>query len=336
MPSQPTEVSLNRSGRVAAFVRGYFLRLESLGIQAALLHGWEGEFEGRISDVDYVIAADAFQFIAWRVHEYCESSGWRLCQVLRHEDTAAFCVCSAVDDPSCVVALDACSDYQRNGLVFLTAGELLEDRRKLEWGGFRLSPQMELRYRFIKAVAKAKRHQDVIPEILALDEAYRLGFSEFLRDSWNVLLDGWSPRSIATAMDDLARHCGPQTTRYRLSAIPRIARRIKHPDGLLVILPAPDEERAQALIAVFSGLYFRRHLVVRHAGVKQRLDLIRSTLVMAQTADSGVMIGLGRECVISLPAPESPEHSVERIATHLNQRCLKRMDCLKADFPSRG
>lgn len=321
-----TPPSVNHRARIAGFVRGYFDWLETAGVRAALLHGGEDGFEGEISDVDHVVESAAFGRIASLVHEYCSASGWRLCQVLRHEDTAAFCVCSAVDDPACVVALDACSDYQRNGRLFLSAGDLLKNRQPQHDWGFRLAPAMELRYRFIKAAAKAKLAEDVIPGMLAMDEASREGFRGWLRDSWKVEFMDWIPSSMASAMDDLAKYCGPQKARFRLSEIPRLTRRITHPDGLLVLLPSSAEEQIQALTDVFSGLYFRRHAVVHKAGAKQRLDLIRSTLVIAETSASVAMIGLDRECIISLPAAETVEHSLDRIATHLNKRCLKSLN----------
>lgn len=322
MKTSPT----TRRARIAKFVGGYFKSLETACLRAALLHGGEDGFEGEISDVDHVVEAAAFGRIASLVHDYCVASGWRLCQVLRHEDTAAFCVCSAVDDPACVVALDACSDYQRNGQLFLRAEDLLENRQPQSGFGFRLAPAMELRYRFIKAAAKAKLAADVIPGMLAMDESSRVGFREWLRDSWNIQLIDWTPSSMATAMTELAKQIGPQTSRVRALEIPRLTRRIMQPDGLLVLLPSADENQIKGLTDVFSGLYFRRHTVIRKAGAKQRLDLIRSTLVVAQTADLRATMGLDPECVISLPPSATAEQCHDRIAAHLNQRCLNRID----------
>jgi hypothetical protein len=180
--------SSQRKSRIAEFVRGYFVHLEANGIPAASLHGWEDAFEGEISDVDYVMEAAAFRKVAATVDGYCAKKGWRLCQVLRHEDTAAFCVCSAIDDPACVVALDACSDYRRSGRLLLAATDLLHDRKALDWEGFRLSAQMEFRYRFIKAAAKGKRAEEVLPDMLAMGDEARHGFADWLRSSWNISL----------------------------------------------------------------------------------------------------------------------------------------------------
>jgi hypothetical protein len=142
--------------RSAAFVRGFFSFLESRQVRSAVLHGGADGFERELSDVDFVVDGGTFPQLPARIDEYCAQAGWLLCQVLRHETTAAYFVCSAVDDPACSVALDACSDYQRNGSVFLRAETFLQNRQALAWGGHRLSPANELRYRFCKAAAKNK------------------------------------------------------------------------------------------------------------------------------------------------------------------------------------
>jgi hypothetical protein len=313
-----------RQSRIAEFVRGYFVWLETAGVRAALLHGGEDGFEGEISDVDHVVESAAFTRIASLIHQYCSASGWLLCQVLRHEDTAAFCVCSALDDPSCVVALDACSDYQRNGRVFLSAEDLLDNRQAPVGGGFRLSPRMELRYRFIKAAAKAKQPRSVVPGMLAMGKDSREGFSEWLNDAWKVRLIDWTPSAMVTAMEELSKHCGPQSASFRLSQIPRLARRIMHPDGLLVLLATRDEERVQALTDVFSGLYFRRHKSVSRSSFCERLDLIRSNLVISSSTGNGFSAGLDHDCVLLLPDSLSLTELNHRIAAHLHQRCLNR------------
>lgn len=315
---------MTRRSRIAAFVRGYFLALEAAGAEATLLHGWEDGFEGEISDVDHGVSHAAFGNIARKVHDYCEANGWRLCQVLRHEDTAAFCVCSAVDDAGCVVALDACSNYQRNGFVFLPAEELLEGRQPLVWGGFRLSSAMELRYRFIKAAAKGKRADDVIPGFLAMDETAQIGFAEWLRDAWSIGFAGWNRPGFEQALADLARRCGPSTRKFRAANCRRLIRRIARPDGLLLLLPPDQAEIRQQIEEPFSQLYFRRIQVTCVASWKSRLDLIRSTLVIAESITPGLTWGLDPKCVARLPSSLSVQEAVAWLAEFLAMRCAER------------
>ncbi|MEP2777062.1 MAG: hypothetical protein ABJQ29_12780 [Luteolibacter sp.] len=309
-----------RKSRIAEFVRGYFVWLEERGISAALLHGWEDTFEGDISDIDYVIESVAFRNVAATVNEYCAETSWRLCQVLRHEDTAAFCVCSAIDDPACVVALDACSDYQRSGRLLLTATDLLRDRKSLDWGGFRLSPAMEFRYRFIKAAAKDKQAEEVVPDMLAMGEEARIGFGDWLQNSWGVALERENLASLSSALSVLSARCRSGNTKYRILSLGRIVRRTLKPDGLLLLTNDKDAERLQPIIETFSGLYFRRHLCVPSASPGNRIDLIRSVLVIASQMKQLTSIGLDPDCILSAHDSFTPDW----LASKLHERCKRR------------
>jgi hypothetical protein len=268
--------------------------------------------------------AAAFRNVATTVNEYCMEAGWRLCQVLRHEDTAAFCVCSAIDDPACVVALDACSDYQRNGFVFLASNELLRERQPIDWGGFRLSSAMELRYRFIKAAAKDKPADEVIPGILEMDENARNGFAEWLRDPWDIGFDGWNSPGLEKTLAELTQHCGPSTNKFRPANCGRIARRITQPDGLLLVLPTDQPEIRHAIEETFSGLYFRRSKITNVTSIGNRLDLIRSVLVIAGSTAPGVTLGLDPKCIARLPSSLSAQAAIDWLAQFLNKRCRER------------
>jgi hypothetical protein len=314
-----------RPSRIAEFVRGYFVWLESNGVAAAVLHGWEDCFEGEISDIDYVMDAAGFREVTRWVHLYCAERGWRLCQVLRHEGTAAFCVCSALDDPACVVALDACSDYRRNGRLLLRAADLLEGRQRLGWGGFRLDPAKELRYRFIKAAAKGKEIVDIVPRLLAMEPAAREGIPAWLRSEWNVPFSGWSDKELGATLARLTLRCGPAATRLRPSEFRRLARRVIHPDGLLLILGVEQERNAEAIGRVFSGLYFRRHKMVSEAKPAHRMDLIRSTLVISSAARASTRLGVGADGILDISAAKEIEDVIEEIAEFLHRRCLKRV-----------
>ena len=309
-----------RQSRIAEFVRGYFIRLEERGISAALLHGWEDAFEGEISDVDHVMDAAAFRNVAGTVNNYCVEKGWQLCQMLRHEDTAAFCVCSALDDPACVVALDACSDYRRSGHLLLPAKDLLRDRAPLDWGGFRLSPAMEFRYRFIKAAAKGKRAANVLPGMLAMGDKARNGFTEWLETSWGISLKGFDLAGLTAALESLAKSCQSGNRKFGIPSLGRLARRTFRPDGLLLLMDTKDTARFQTIIETFSGLYFRRHINISSVSPANRVDLIRSVLVIAPSMKPLATLGLSRDCILSAPASLSPEWLAEK----LHERCIKR------------
>ncbi len=309
---------------IGSFVRGYFSWLEKQQIPAAVLHDWEGDFEDEISDVDYVIEARSFPLITKLVHDYCNTVGWQVNQVLRHENTAAFCVCSPLAHPKCVVALDACSDYQRNGFVFFRAAELLEGRLPLDWGGYRLSPANEFRYRFVKAAAKDKVADQVIPQLLAMDFDSREGFADWMLTRWNIQLRGWDVIALRGCLTELKRHCGPAMNRLRLAHLRRLSRRCLKPDGLLLVITQGDPEWLREITDCYSRLYFRRCIQVRRATARNRLDLIRSTLVIAESTTPGFMIGLDPDSVLRVPGGLTIQETLEQIARHLHGRCMKR------------
>ena len=311
-----------REGDVGAFVRGHFLALESRGIPAAVLHGWECGFAANLGDVDFVVAADHFGRLADEVARHAGESGWRLCQVLRHESTAAFCVCSWSGDPARGVAFDGCSDYRRRERVLLPAEELLRDRVQLEWGGYRLGAASELRYRFLKGAVKGKNAHELAPALAAYPEEARAELAGWLRERWGVELDGWDPPRIARAWEAL----GPRTLRERIdgrcAALRRIAWRVARPTGLVVA--NANAHQAAAVAEAFGRLYFRRTASVDRFRCRGWRQLVASTLLCCGQVGQGWRVLLGRDMVVDAAAGEEPAALVARIAALLEARCARR------------
>lgn len=311
-----------RGGDVGAFVRGYFLALESRGIAAAALHGWAGGFDRDLSDVDLVMSPEGFAWIAEGVQRYAAACGWRLCQVLRHESTAAFCVCSWSGDPARVVALDGCSDYRRRERVLLPAEELLGDRVRLEWGGYRLGAASELRYRFLKAAVKGKNAHELAPALAAYPEEARADLAGWLRERWRVELGGWDAPGIARAWEAL----GPRTLRERIdgrgAALRRIAWRVTRPTGL--VLATANAHQAAAVAEAFGRLYFRRTASVDRFRCGAWQQLVASTLLCCGHVGHRWRVLLGRDMLVDAAAGEEPVDLVARITALLEARCARR------------
>lgn len=311
-----------KKGDVGAFVRGYFLVLESWGIQAAALHAWETGFEGDLSDVDYVLSEQGFERLIQDLTQYADSCDWRLCQVLRHESTAAFCVCSWKEEPSRVVALDACSDYRRRERVLIGVDELLADRKPLEWGGYRLAGSTELRYRFIKGAIKQKKAEDMVDEFSAYPVAARLAVEQWLRSQWDINLEGWQAQDIEKAWKALDPRTLEAVVVGKTAALRRVFWRVTRPTGLVVV--NANAEQDAAISAAFGRLYFRRNVAVgsfHFDGVKQ---LMESTLVRSCRLGLFWKMLLGRDLWIEASEGERPEALVNRMAKQLRQRCLSR------------
>ena len=317
------------------FVRGYFKWLDEQGVAAAVLHGWRGGFEGALTDVDHVLSAAGFARVTALVSAYCQSVGWRLCQVMRHETTAAFCVCSARTNPGQVVALDACSDYRRRERLLLTVDELLEGRRPLPSGGYRLSEETELRYRMLKAAVKQKAAELLAEDFAGYSEAAHQACAAWLERRWGVVLIGWQPAALAAAWQELDRRTlRNRGAAFSVGALARIMRRLARPTGLVVVTGQQmDEEVMAAIFETFGRLYFRRTARREEWSVQDFRALATSTLVIVKRMGSAWKTMLGRDCWLEFQGDEEVAQITARIADHLERRCARR-ERLRADFPS--
>lgn len=323
----------NHPPAAAAFIRSFFAELESQGVTAAVLHGWQDAFEDAPGDVDFVVEAPAFRRLVPLVHQWCESQGWRLCQVLRHETTAAYCVCASVQDPEVVVALDACSDYRRNETVLLTAGELLARREPMPWGGMRLDEAMELRYRVAKAAVKKKDPEKSAEEFARYPAAARAEVAEWLNAKWGVRLETWDAASVGKALRELRGKTRNRPPLFALGSLARIGARIAHPSGL-VILTTREPEWIEAL-RKRCGSYFRRTRTPTCWQAEMWRDLVQSTAIFLPRLSGIASRLIPADCVLELNPAWDPATCVDSIASALAARCAKR-NGLRAISPGGG
>lgn len=314
--------SAAQEGDAGAFVRGYFLTLEKLGVPAAALHGWQDGFSDELSDVDFAISQNGFSRLVKDLVAYTQECDWQLCQVLRHESTAAFCVCSWNEDPSRVVALDACSDYRRLERILIGIDELLGNRQKLDWGGYRLSESMELRYRFTKAAVKDKQSAVLASELAEYSSEARMELDTWLQTRWGIKIDGWNAPQQAEAWKQLGALTLKGKKSGGVGSLRRIVWRITRPTGLIVT--NINMEQDAAIIGAFNRLYFRRNETLKNfkaGGIKK---LLVSTLLRCHSMGGMWKRLLGHDLWLEAAPDESPKRLIRRIAKHLNQRCLRR------------
>lgn len=307
------------------FVRGFFYFLEEKKIHAASLHGGAEGFEGELSDVDLVVEKSDYTQLSDTIHEYCEKSGWQLCQILRHETTAAFFVCSQIDDPTQVVALDVCSDYQRNSILYLTADELLLKRETLPWGGHGLEAATELKYRFAKAAAKSKDSDASAREFAGYPEEARKSCSDWLMMKWGIDPGKWDNSDVSAALAELRKKSNSRPSLFQKGSITRILERMIKPTGLVVILGKKDfESKATSLKDVFGHLYFRKvHKAPQWQSTLLK-DLVSSTLILIPHLPRHFQILLPSSCVIVLDPSADTISQSKSIAQHLHQRIRRR------------
>ena len=316
---------LTHTIRAAGFVRGWFIFLEERSVRSAVLHGGNDGFEHDLSDVDFAVDPLAFSNLPSLIEEYCRQIGWQLCQILRHETTAAFCVCSAVVDPACVVALDACSDYQRNGTLFLTAGSILKNRKALPWGGYGLDTATELCYRFAKAAAKSKDAAVSAAEFATYPVNDRRDCAAWLKSQWDISLQSWGVTDLAQALKQLTEKSNLRPSLTQTSALSRIASRIHHPTGLIVIVGRDDSKAiASRLEQVFGRLYFRRVLKAERWQPATLKDLVASTLIILPEISALWSKLIPADCIHRLNPSENIDNQCRNLARHLHQRCKQR------------
>jgi|GEM_PF-1982070 len=311
--------------RAAVFARGFFIFLESRQVRSAVLHDGADGFEHELSDVDFVVGQRTFPRLSSLIGDYCAQSGWQLCQVLRHETTAAYFVCSAADNPSCVVALDACSDYQRNGTVFLTAEMLLKNRQPLAWGGHRLSNAIELRYRFAKAAAKNKDATAAAEEFTRYPEEIRRDCTDWLDLYWGNSPAVWDAANLALAFEMFRAKSNQRPSVLQGGALDRIFSRILRPTGLIAVAGHHDfEVAATGLEKVFGHLYFRKFRKTRKFRPIFMKDLIASTLIVVPELGAFWSKLIPAGCVHCLDPTQNIDSQFRNLAKHLHQRCIQR------------
>ncbi len=309
----------------SSFVQGFFAFLEKQHVEAAVLHGWRDGFGGTLSDVDFVLDTAGFRRLVSLVNEWCESQGWILCQVLRHESTAAYCVCSAINDPGQAVALDACSDYRRNESILIPSWELLAGRIRMPSGGFRVSDEMEIRYRFTKAAVKNKSPEDVTGEMSRYPEQVRTSCQRWLRETWDMDLASWDAVEIGNTIRALRSRTASKPPWFHVASLRRILKRVLQPSGLIVIVEGQGfEDIALRLQKDLGRLHFRRFLKLGNPHPQNIKDLISSTLIVTTKISRLMAEFIPTDCIFSTE-PHVNVDSISRIIEeHLHNRCMRR------------
>jgi hypothetical protein len=304
------------------FVRGFFSAMESAGYTAASLHGWENGFDGELSDVDVVVCDSGFSSVVNCVSQYASICGWRLCQVLRHESTALFCVCSNNSIPTQVVALDICSDYRRNERMLISSQDLLAHRELLPWGAYRLCDAMELRYRFIKAAVKGKSATEFVAVFERYSDDARKQFEIWLNMNWGIVHSEWNEHGILRTWLALELKTREAPIHSYFSHLQRIFFRVLQPTGLIVSGMNHDQD---AFVSRNLGnLYFRRQIAVRVFNLSLLKPLVASTLIKCQHLSRGWIPFFRADLLLEAMPHESPDLLLARIVDHLESRCSRR------------
>jgi hypothetical protein len=310
------------SNPVASFVKGFFSYLDGKRIEAAVLHGWHGGFESDLSDVDFVTETATFNRLPELVDAWCESQAWQLCQILYHETTAAYFVCSSKADPTQAVALDACSDYRRNGTILIPADVLLKGRVPLPWGGHRVADAMVLRYRFAKAAVKKKSVVACVEEFAEYPQEARDSCHVWLRQTWGVRLEAWDEFSLEVALKSILAKSNTRPSLSSPAELKRIILRVLYPTGMVVITgECTSNERTAQLSERFSHLYFRHSKVAQHWRLSLLKHLITSGIILIPRIGPIWSSLIPSSCIHRLNPDQDFGTQSKALVSHLHQRC---------------
>ena len=300
-------------GGEGEFIRGFFRHLAANGCEAVALHGWRHGFDDVSSDVDLAVDDRVFSRMPSLMHDYCGARGWRLVQLFPHEDTSIYGICVHGEQARRVVAFDICSDYQKDGVVYLTASEIMGQREVLPWGGWRLKPDMEFRYRFCKASAKGKAAASLLEDSMNCGEAELEAVAGWLRREWQVTAGAEALRADpGPVLEEFRRQADRRRSHWRPRSWLRWAARVFRPSGLVVEwrdAPAPEWLRD------LGHSCFRRFHEADWSG-RMIHDLVRSTLCVCPAAPGWVRRSPG----LFLSHPSGPGPLVDFLARRIERR----------------
>ncbi len=135
-------------------LKAFVEELDTSGIAYCVLSGLEKFPEARNSDVDLMVATTAFERIAGLLRNAAERCGALLVQAMQHETTACyFVLAKRIGRSVAYLHPDCCSDYRREGRLWMRANEALANRT-LRGNFFIPSIADEFHYYLIKKVLK--------------------------------------------------------------------------------------------------------------------------------------------------------------------------------------
>ena len=251
----------------AVVVKNLFSFIQNNGIRYCIVgdaRAYPNHIDG---DIDILLEPDALPTLGEKLfHFYCEQNV-RLVQILQHEQTAWFFILAWLDGDGKPLFLhpDICGDYYRNGRLFLSYDQILDNRiQAFDEGGnsrgfYVPSPDREFIYYLLKKVDKQdfdERHGEHLSEEWKKDP---LGCMEQIRRFWSekdvellaraAETDEWGGVSAALSGLQRSLHGGLS---FSLMAwwleLLRKVRRVLQPTGLLITLFGPDGSGKSSVI----------------------------------------------------------------------------------------
>lgn len=144
----------------------YFTLLNKTAIPYAITGRTENYPEDIHSDIDIIIPKNRIKdFFEFMCELKNENINW--IQTISHEAGAYYCVITlATNTKHFIIKPDVCSDYIRNGSLFLQASYLLSNRVLNPKGFYVLAPEKEFIYYLLKKVDKGNVNKEQFQHLL--------------------------------------------------------------------------------------------------------------------------------------------------------------------------
>lgn len=227
----------------------------------AILHSWQGLPDYLPSDLDIAVSPEELPKLEKAL---LETTGARLVQLLQHESTCCYFVLGIPNGKKIeFLAIDAATDYRRNGRVWFSAEELLKNRKK--WKDFWVAgPEVEFKYLLVKKILKGslppqagRRLQELAQELGTTAKELN---QQLLGAHWGAKVLDWLIKGDFQTFEShlqrlkrvLKRERFKQDflnpMRYWLPEIRRIWHRWRYATGLWVAILGPNDAAKSALI----------------------------------------------------------------------------------------
>ena len=143
-------------------------KFESVGMPYCILAGYDGYPDNITSDVDFMIHASWSDRLPALIAETAEDGGAHLVQSLQHETSATYFVLALQDGPTMsYLHPDSSCDYKRSNRCWLSAVDILKNRRRHARGFWVPSAPDAFIYYLIKKVDKMSLSQEQADQLIS-------------------------------------------------------------------------------------------------------------------------------------------------------------------------
>ncbi|MDR2410415.1 MAG: hypothetical protein LBE13_20210 [Bacteroidales bacterium] len=241
----------NKTKNMSNLFTNYFSLLNQTDIQYAITGRTENYPEQIHSDIDIIIPHKQYHLF-WEFMRSIKQNQLHWIQTIAHESTAFYNIVTLSENGFHIILKpDVCSDYYRNGQLFLKADYLLENRIYNKKGFFQLSPDKEFIYYLLKKIDKQYINED---HFVHLHDQWRQNKQEcndmlvsfFSEKSQLIITDSIEGedfslfnKNIEHLQQELHKHL-----KFRIKeCLERIKNRLSRfvkPTGLIIVFMGPD------------------------------------------------------------------------------------------------